>query len=122
MILGDTSVWIDHFHSEVREMREHLTHGRILIHPLIVAELALGNLRDRANTVAFLDLLPRARVAQITEVRQLIEVRNLYGRGIGMVDAELIASVLITPSTLLWTRDKQLRKVAEELRIAANLP
>ena len=122
MILADTSVWIDHLRSGVKEMRDHLNQGQIAIHPLIVAELALGNLRDRKNTLSLLDLLPQVKVSRLGEVRVLIESRRLYGLGIGVTDAHLIASVLISPSTLLWTRDKQLRKVSEGLGIHANLP
>ena len=103
-------------------MREYLGQGQIAIHPLIVAELALGNLRDRRSTLALLDLLPQVQGAQLSEVRTLIEARRLYGLGIGVTDAHIIASILITPSTLLWTRDKQLRKVAENLGINASLP
>ena len=121
MILADTSVWIDHLRSGVREMQHQLGLGQIATHPLVVAELALGNLRDRTNTLALLDLLPQVRAAQLSEVRSLIETRRLYGLGIGVIDAHLIASVLITPS-VLWTRDKQLRKVAENLGISAGLP
>ena len=103
-------------------MRQHLNHGQIAVHPLIVAELALGNLRDRTKTLALLDLLPQVRVAQLNEVRALVEARRLYGLGIGLIDAHLIASILISSPTLLWTRDKQLRKVAEGLGIHAGLP
>ena len=91
------------------------------MHPFIVGELALGSLRDRAKTLALLDLLPQARVARLDEVRQMIEARRLYSQGIGLTDAHLIASVFITLSTLLWTRDKRLRSVAEGLGIHANL-
>lgn len=122
MILADTSVWIDHLRSGVTEMRQHLTQGQILIHPLVIAELALGSLQDRTNTLALLDHLPRLGVAQLHEVRLLIESRRLYGVGIGVIDAQLIASVLIHPPTLLWTRDQRLRKVAERLGIHARLP
>ena len=103
-------------------MHQHLNHGQIVIHPLITAELALGSLRDRGRTLALLDLLPKVRETQITEVRQLIEARRLHGRGIGLIDAQLIGSVLISPPTLLWTRDKRFRAVAEGLGIHANLP
>ena len=103
-------------------MRQHLNQGQIAVHPLIIAELALGNLHDRAKTLALLDLLPQVQVAQLKEVRTLIEVRRLYGLGIGVTDTHLIASVLISSATLLWTRDKQLRKVAEQLDIDASLP
>ena len=97
-----------------------------MIHPFIIAELALGLVKrrtpkERTKTLALLDLLQQVRVAQLNEVRLTIEARRLYNRGIGLTDAHLIASVFITPSTRLWTRDKQLRKVAEGLGIHANL-
>ena len=102
-------------------MRRQLDQGSIVIHPFIIAELALGSLRERAPTLALLDLLPQVRVAQLREVRVAIEARRLYSLGIGLTDAHLIASVFINPSTLLWTRDNRLRRVAESLGIHAGL-
>lgn len=121
MILADSSIWIDHFRSDSKELRKHLDQGQIVIHPFIIAELALGSLRERTKTLALLDLLPQVRVAQLREVRLSIEARRLYGLGIGLTDAHLIASVFINPPTLLWTRDKRLRKVSEALGIHATL-
>jgi predicted nucleic acid-binding protein len=121
LILADTSIWIDHLRSGNRGLGKHLNEGNVVIHPFIIAELALGSLQERAKTLALLDFLPQVRVAQLDEVRLTIEARSLYGRGIGFVDAHLVASVFINPSTLLWTRDKQLRKVAEGLGIHASL-
>jgi predicted nucleic acid-binding protein len=121
LILADTSVWIDHLRLGNDELRKQLDRGQIAIHPCILAELALGSLKERSRTLALLDLLPQVRVAQLSEIRILIEARRLYGQGIGLTDAHLIASVLIHPPTLLWTRDKQLRKVAEALGIHASL-
>ena len=122
MILADTSVWIDHFRTENKEMRQRLNQGNIVIHPFIIAELALGSLRERSTTLALLDRLPQVRVAQLGEVRLTIEARRLHGLGIGLIDVQLIASVLIDSVTLLWTRDKRLRAVAENLGIHASLP
>ena len=102
-------------------MRQHLNRGQVVVHPFITAELALGSLRDRGKTLALLDLLPRVRVARLDEVRALIEARRLHGLGIGLIDVHLIASILINPPTLLWTRDKRLRRVAERLGILASL-
>jgi predicted nucleic acid-binding protein len=121
LILADTSIWIDHFRSGNKQLRKHLNEGQIVIHPSIVAELALGSLQDRTKTLALLDLLPQVRVAQLSEVRRMIEARRLYSLGIGLTDAQLIASLFINPSTLLWTRDKRLRKAAERLGIHASL-
>ena len=92
-----------------------------MIHPFIIGELALGSLRARAKTLALLDLLPQVRLPQLAEVRLMIEARRLYGLGIGLIGAHLIASVFVTSPTLLWTRDKPLHKVAEALGIAASL-
>ena len=127
MILADTSIWIDHFRSGNlrsgnKELQKHLNEGHIVIHPSIIAELALGSLEERTKTLALLDLLPQVRVAQLSEVRRMIEARRLYSLGIGLTDAQLIASVFINPFTLLWTRDRRLRKAAEGLGIHASLP
>jgi predicted nucleic acid-binding protein len=121
LILADTSIWIDHLRSGGKEMRRHLEQGQIVIHPFIIAELALGSLKERTNTLALLDLLPQVRVARLSELRLMIEARKLYNLGIGLTDAHLIASVFIDSPTLLWTKDKRLRQVAENLGIHASL-
>jgi predicted nucleic acid-binding protein len=121
LILADTSIWIDHLRSENEEMRKHLQQGDIVIHPFIIAELALGSLPQRAKTLALLDLLPEVRMPRLSEVRLMIEARRLYSMGIGLIDAHLIASVFVNSATVLWTRDKPLRKVAEALGIHARL-
>jgi hypothetical protein len=48
-------------------MRKRLNQGHVVIHPLIIAELALGSLRT--ETLALLDLLAQVRVAQLGELR-----------------------------------------------------
>jgi predicted nucleic acid-binding protein len=121
LILADTSIWIDHLRLGDEQLRKHLNDGIIAIHPFIIAELALASLQERVKTLALLDRLPQVRVAQMNEVRLAIEARRLYSRGIGLIDAHLIASIFINPPTLLWTRDKQLRKVAEDLGVHASL-
>ena len=102
-------------------MRTLLNLGNIVIHPFIITELALGSLRDRTKMLALLDLLPQVRMAQLSEVRLMVEARRLYNLGIGLTDAHLIASTFLNSSTLLWTRDKRLRKAAEGLGIHASL-
>jgi predicted nucleic acid-binding protein len=103
-------------------MRKQLNQGQIVIHPFIIAELALGSLQERTKTLALLDLLPQVRVAQLSEVRLMTEARRLYSLGIGLTDAHLIASAFINSSTLLWTKDKRLRQAADALGIQAGLP
>ena len=121
MILADTSVWVDHFRSGNKDLQKALNQGQIVIHSWIIAELALGSLHERAKTLAMLDLLPQMRLAQLSELRLMIEARRLYSLGIGLADAQLIASIFLNPPTLLWTQDKPLRRVAEALGIHSAL-
>jgi hypothetical protein len=115
VILADTSIWIDHLRSGNKELSKQLTQGNIAIRPFIIAELALGSLRERTGTLALLDLLPQVRAAQQSEVQMMIETRRLYGLGIRLIDAHLIASAFLSSPTLLWTKDKPLRKAVEGL-------
>ncbi len=121
MILADTSVWVDHFRKKDTELYRQLQRNNVSVHPFIVTELALGNLPHRQKTIAALDMLPMVKPAQIGEVRRMIEAHSLFQRGIGFVDAHLIASTFITPHTALWTRDKRLRAVAQTLGLDANV-
>lgn len=113
MILADTSVWVDHLRARDARMTKLLRQRRVLLHPMVIAELALGSLPNRSELLFTLDALPQAQVAHLIEVRRLIEARSLYARGIGLTDVCLLASVLISPPTFLWTNDKRLRAVAE---------
>jgi hypothetical protein len=122
MILADTTIWIDHLNHGDTEFERRLNNQEILMHPFVAGELALGPLPDRKKTILYLDSLPRVRVAQQHEVRHMIEAHALHNRGIGLVDAHLIAAVLLNSGTELWTRDGKLRNIAARLRIDANLP
>ena len=122
-ILIDTNIWIEHFRSENKQVSALLEAGRVVMHPFIVAELALGGLRDRMMTLASLEFLPELPVAELHEVRQLIEVRKLYTQGIGLVDAHLIASLIIVETpTAVWTDDEGLSRVAGKLGFLAKPP
>ncbi len=93
--------------------------GEILMHPFVLGELMLGSVRDRPAVFAELAMLPRAAVATPAEVLTLIEHQSLHGRGIGYVDAALLAAVLLDPEARLWTRDRRLAAIAEELSLSA---
>lgn len=122
MILADTSIWVDYLRNRNSEMELRLSKGQIAMHPFIVAELALGSRHNRSKRLAELEALLEVRVAQLNEVRHMIETHTLYSRGIGLTDAHLIASCLLTPGTQLWTRDAAMEKAAKAVGIAVNLP
>jgi predicted nucleic acid-binding protein len=122
MILADTSIWVDHLRSGNAEMEKLLSAGQIMMHPFIVAEIALGSLHNRRKRLDDMEALLEVRVAALNEVRQMIEAHSLYSKGIGLTDAHLIASCLLTMGTQLWTRDGALKRVSAALGILANLP
>ncbi|MGA2351005.1 MAG: type II toxin-antitoxin system VapC family toxin [Terracidiphilus sp.] len=122
MILADTSIWVDYLRSGDREMENFLSRGQIAMHPFIIAEIALGSLHNRRARLDEMEALLEVRVAQLGEVRHMIEAHALYSKGIGLIDAHLIASCLLTPGTQLWTRDAAMKKVGATLGILVNLP
>lgn len=119
MILADTSIWIDHLRSGDTRLSELLTADRVVCHPFVIAEIALGSLRARAEVLGLLDGLAALPVADPHEVRILVERHRLFGRGIGFVDASLVASCLLVPGAQLWTGDRRLDAVATDLGIGA---
>lgn len=118
MILVDTAVWIDHFRDGDRQLSELLDRSVVLAHPWVIGELALGNLRGRAEILRLLADLPQATIAMPGELLALIEHRKLYGIGIGYVDAQLLAATILTDGATLWTRDRQLNAAAQQLEVA----
>jgi predicted nucleic acid-binding protein len=121
MILAGTSIWVDHLRRADPVFDGLLRRANILMHPVVLGELALGMLPDRNTTMRILRSLPRAEVARDNEVLRLIEDWRLSGTGIGYSDAHLLASVLLTSGARLWTRDKRLRLVARQLSLDARL-
>jgi predicted nucleic acid-binding protein len=120
MILVDTSIWIDHLRASDEQLARLLETGQVLAHPFVIGELALGNLRNRDAVLGALQDMPQAAVATEPEVLRFIGEKCLFGLGIGYIDAHLLAAVLLTPGSLLWTRDKRLLAASSRLSIAAN--
>ena len=120
MIVVDTSVWIDHLRAGDERLVQLLVAGQVLVHPYVVGELALGNLRNRDTVLTTLQEMPQAGVATESEVLRFIGEQALFGMGIGYVDAHLLAAVRRTPGSLLWTRDKRLLAACAQLGIAAS--
>jgi predicted nucleic acid-binding protein len=122
VILVDTSVWIDHLRAGGNALAALLETGMVLAHPFVIGELALGNLRQREIVLSALSDLPHASIATDTEVLNFINHHALFGCGIGYVDAHLLAAVRLTTGAELWTNDKRLHALANQLRLAFTLP
>jgi len=117
MILADTSIWVQFFRSGDRELRALLEEGLVAMHDFVLGELACGNLRDRSRTIVELQLLPRIEPATIDETLSLIANHRLHGRGLGWIDAHLLAAALLG-RVEFYTRDRALAKAANDLAIA----
>jgi len=118
VILLDTSVWIDHLRQGDAQVVSVLQSGLVFTHPFVIGELACGQLKSRTEVLGLLAALPQARVAQDQEVLFFIERHGLMGRGIGYIDAHLLAATALTEDARLWTRDKRLDSLAREFERA----
>lgn len=117
MILVDTSIWIDHLRINDPELFALLDRRQIVIHPMVIGELACGNLPNRYDVLEHLEGLPQVAVATDDEVLFFIEHHQLMGIGISYIDAHLLTASVLHGDTQLWTRDRRMMTVAEQLDI-----
>lgn len=116
-VLVDTSVWVDHFRQHNSALTKLLEADMVLMHPMVLGELACGTPPARAQTLADIERLQPTQQASLREVLDFIDREKLYGLGCGLVDMALLASTLMTPGIALWTLDKRLCALAERFRV-----
>jgi predicted nucleic acid-binding protein len=122
VILVDTSVWIDHLRNPDVKLQELLQNDEVVSHPFVRLELALGSIATREKVLTDLALLPQAPIGATDELFSLVELRSLYRRGIGITDLHLVCSALFDRSISIWTRDRRLGEIADEIGVRAPLP
>ena len=118
MILADTSVWVDHLRRGNSRLGDLLEDEQVATHSFVIGELACGNLRKREQILGLLSQLPRVGLVTHDEVLELVERRRLMGRGIGWVDAHLLAASLLE-NVSLWTLDRSLAAAAQRVGVSA---
>lgn len=116
-VLVDTSVWVDHFRQHNSALTKLLEADMVLMHPMVLGELACGTPPARAQTLADIERLQQTQQASLREVLDFIDREKLYGLGCGLVDMLLLASTLMTPGIALWTLDKRLCALAERFKV-----
>lgn len=118
-VLVDTSVWVVHFRRRDENLVALLLRDDVLTHPLVVGELACGTPpAPRERTLRDIERLRSVQQATWSEIRALIERERLWGQGCGLVDVALLASVMMTPGTRLWTLDRRLEGLARRFEVA----
>ena len=122
MILADTSIWIDHLRAGEPGLASLLNDNQVLTHPMVIGELACGNLPNRTEVLGLMGRLPAIPAATDEEVLFFIEQRRVMGRGIGYIDAHLLAAATLARSVQLWTLERRLVAVAGDLGLAYELP
>jgi predicted nucleic acid-binding protein len=118
VILADTSVWVHHLRQGNDRLVGLLSDGQVVCHPFVIGELACGNLKNRTEVLLLLGRLPGAVPANQDEVLTLIERRRLMGRGLGWIDAHLLAAAVLQGFGL-WTLDRRLALAAGALEVRA---
>lgn len=113
-VLVDSSVWVGHFKQRDDHLVALLEAGAVVCHPYIVGEVACGTPPTRKVVIGLLSELASTPLATHEEFLAMMDARQLYGRGCGFVDMSLLASVLLSEKTLIWTRDKRLEALAAE--------
>jgi predicted nucleic acid-binding protein len=114
--LIDTSAWIDHLHRASSAVVDLLEAQEAAVHPFVIGELACGQIKRRAVVLAELAMLPVIPIASHGEALDLVEKRELRGRGLAWVDVHLLASCLLSASSLL-TEDAGLASAARRVGI-----
>ncbi|HJY34227.1 MAG TPA: PIN domain-containing protein [Vicinamibacterales bacterium] len=119
-VLVDTSVWIRFLANRgpyAGELDALLGRDEVRGHEFVYGELLIGDPSGRKALLSRYELIDSAQMVPHQEVAAFVRARKLHGRGIGWIDAHLLASALVSDLTL-WTADAALEAVARELRIA----
>lgn len=117
-IIVDSSIWIDHINKGDATLAELLRRRWVVMHPMIYAEVSLGSIKQRKAVLGELQELPQAVAASHSEVIAMVEWLELHNKGIGYVDAHLLAATKLLEGGRLITGDKRLRAQAARLGLA----
>ena len=120
MVLVDTSVWIRFLVGRMpyaAELDRLLERDEAAGHDLVYGELLIGDAGGRSQFLKSYDLIHRVPAVGHAEVATFVRSHKLHGKGIGWIDAHLLASALVADVSL-WTADEHLAGLAGGLGIA----
>ena len=120
MVLVDTSVWIRFLSNRppyANELEKLLSEDEVSGHDLVYGELLIGDKGGRTQLLTSYQHMHQAPIVPHREVVVFVRARKLHGRGIGWIDAHLLASALVG-QLKLWTTDPRLAETAKQLGVA----
>jgi predicted nucleic acid-binding protein len=118
-VLVDTSVWIRFLSNRAPHaagLDRLLSRDEVSGHDFVYGELLIGDKGGRTELLANYERMDQAPLVSHTDVVAFVRDRKLHGRGIGWIDAHLLASALVG-RLKLWTTDPPLAMLAKELGI-----
>ena len=120
IVLVDTSVWIRFLSNRApyaAELEWLLSRDEVSGHEFVYGELLIGDKGGRRELLDDYALMHQAPQVPHSDVVTFVRERRLHGRGVGWIDAHLLASALVG-RLKLWTTDPRLAILAKELGIA----
>ena len=121
IVLVDSSVWIRFLADRApdgSELDGLLSRDEVSGHDFVYGELLVGDTGGRRKQLlANYQQMHQAPMVPHDEVVAFVRERRLHGRGIGWIDAHLLASALVG-RLKLWTADRRLASLARELGAA----
>ena len=120
IVLVDTSIWIRFLSNRApyaAELDNLLSRDEVSGHDFVYGELLIGDKGGRNQLLANYEQMHQAPPVPHRDVVEFVRHRRLHGRGIGWIDAHLLASALVG-RLKLWTTDPRLAVLARELGLA----
>lgn len=119
-VLVDTSVWIRFLSNRppwAADLDRLLARDEVVGHEFVYGELLIGDRGGRHALLASYQQMDLVPTIPHDDVATFVRARKAQGRGIGWIDAHLLASALVA-GVQLWTADAPLRVIAEDLGMA----
>jgi predicted nucleic acid-binding protein len=119
-VLVDTSIWIWFLSNQApfaAELDRLLADDAVAGHEIVYGELLVGDRGGRETLLSGYERMEQIPPVPHSEVVAFVRARKIHGRGIGWIDAHLLASALVAGARL-WTADVPLETLADELGIA----
>jgi len=120
IVLVDTSVWIRFLSNRAphaAELDRLLSRDEVSGHEFVYGELLIGDTGGRKQLLATYQQMDQAPLVPHEDVVAFVRDRRLHGRGIGWIDAHLLASTLVG-RLKLWSTDLRVATLAKTLGIS----